>query len=577
MKLNKIEISNVLGLARADIQLKGVNVISGLNGAGKSSLADAISMAFLGMPRRVDLKKELGQLLHEESAKGRVSIQFGDEEQGAEFRLPKGEHLVSEIAGGQFLPFVLDPQKFASLTGDERRTMLFGLTGIKASGKLIAEKLAARGISEAVIEEFAPMLRRGFPSASKEAYSRATQSKGAWRQVTGQNWGAVVAEGWTAPAPESAVPTDAQLEAIFAEHEKFDGEVKKGTKFLGTLEEKRKASDSWLSRKQAAADTADQLVRRQAKQKATEDQIAEWEPKLADLISQLSARKAGAEPVQCPCCQAELKIVGNTLEKFEGLKADTKVTTDLALEVSKARSAVDLLKRTLQNDMASVAEAQAAANIYDQILAEKIENVDDALVEKAKAALEDQQAKATAKRAEYNAGLEARDQAKAIAQKTSDAAKAHAAVKTWLAVGDALAPDGIPGELLADALAPVNQSVSVLAGLCGWKPATIQPDMTITYGGRLYALCSESEQWRADALFALAIAQISQLRMVVLDRFDVLDLKSRGALLKMLIKLEQLETMDTMLMVGTMKELPNLPASVAGVWVTNAIAETTEA
>ena len=100
----------------------------------------------------------------------------------------------------------------------------------------------------------------------------------------------------------------------------------------------------------------------------------------------------------------------------------------------------------------------------------------------------------------------------------------------------------------------MNQSIAVLSGMCGWQKAVVEADMGITYGGRLYGLCSESEKWRADALIALAIAQISGLRMVLLDRFDVLDSPSRQRLLGMLLKLDQLGAMDTMIIAGTMKQ-----------------------
>lgn len=575
MKITKLTISNVLGLVRADLELKGVNVISGGNGAGKSSLADCFSMAMLGTPRRVDLKKEYGKLLNDGADKGRISLVFEGEngDEGAEFRLPNGEHLVSEITGAQFLPYVLDPAKFAQLSADERRTMLFNLTGIKPSGKVITEKLEARGIPKDVVEEFAPMLRGGFPAASKEAYGRATQAKGAWRQITGENWGSEKAQGWKAPAPEGKLATEAELEKIMEQFNIAEGELKKGVAYVGGLEAKLGQSQSYLARKEAASTLVGQLSRRKAKQAATEKDIGEWEPKLAGMVERLNALKSGEEPVMCPCCQEPLKIAGNTLEKFTGLKADVKARTELATEVTKARNALDMLRRTLQNDMAAVAESEAAAKQLEAIQAEQVEVVDEAKIQQAKDSIADITTRRDGFRTDFNAKTQARAQAQGLAKKNEDAAAAHEQVKSWLAVGDALAPDGIPGELLSDAMAPVNQSVKVLAGMIGWPTAEIGSDMAVTYGARAYGLCSESEQWRADCLLALAIAQISQLRLVVLDRFDVLEPAARPALVKMLMRLEKLETMDTMLMVGTMKEMPKFPASVGSVWVNNGIAE----
>lgn len=574
MKLTKLEVVNVLGIARAEIDLtNAVTVITGANESGKSSIRDSLSMAFLGKPCRVDTKKELGQLLHDGAQKGRISVRFGAEDDGADFGIPKGDHVVSEFAGAESMPFVLDPQLFARITPDARRSFLFNLTGCKASGAAIKEKLLARDIPEGLIEDIAPKLRDGFPAASAEAYNRAKTAKGAWRQITGQTWGSNVAEDWRAERPEGKCPTEAELQAIMTKQAEAQGNVDKGTAYVGGLDSKRKASESYVSRKAAAKQLAEQLTRRKIKQSATEKDLEEWEEKLVPLQSKLNEMQAGIIPVPCPCCAAELRIVGQTLSKFEGLKADTKVMSDLAIEVTKAKNAIDLLKRTLSGDIKSVAEAQAAATQMAAIEAEKVEVVDQQKIDDATAKLARCREQADALRKEFNTKQQARVDFSKVEETTKAAAEAHAEVKAWLAVGDALAPDGIPAEILAGALAPVNQSLAVLSGMCGWKPAVINEDMTLSYGGRIYELNSESGQWRFDCLMSLAIAQISDLRIVVLDRFDVLDQKSRGALLGMLGELGRMGLMHNSLMCGTMKELPRLPAGVGGVWIDKGLAE----
>jgi hypothetical protein len=60
----------------------------------------------------------------------------------------------------------------------------------------------------------------------------------------------------------------------------------------------------------------------------------------------------------------------------------------------------------------------------------------------------------------------------------------------------------------------------------------------------------------------------------VLDRFDVLELKARGQLLNMLCDLVRLGSMDSVIMLGTMKEKPEgLPAEVTAHWISNSILE----
>jgi hypothetical protein len=118
----------------------------------------------------------------------------------------------------------------------------------------------------------------------------------------------------------------------------------------------------------------------------------------------------------------------------------------------------------------------------------------------------------------------------------------------------------------------------VAARLARWQPVAITNDMVLTYGGRAYGLLSESERWRVDAVVALAIAQLSELRLVMLDRFDVLDLPSRTQLIRMLMELAKLETIDTVIVCGTLKEPPLFKtAAVSAYWIENGVIGTPSA
>jgi hypothetical protein len=157
------------------------------------------------------------------------------------------------------------------------------------------------------------------------------------------------------------------------------------------------------------------------------------------------------------------------------------------------------------------------------------------------------------------------------AQKRTDEAAKHAAdVAAWDAIGDALSPDGIPAEILAAALGPINDRLAQSAADTEWARIEIGPDMSITAAlhERPYRLMSESEKWRADAMLAEAIAHLSGVRLLVLDRFDVLDTKGRSDLLSWLDVLAANGEIDTALVFGTLKGIPaNLPATIGASWV----------
>ena len=157
-------------------------------------------------------------------------------------------------------------------------------------------------------------------------------------------------------------------------------------------------------------------------------------------------------------------------------------------------------------------------------------------------------------------------------EKTKRAAALHADVQQWEAIGDALAPDGIPGEMLAEALEPINNLLFASTTGSEWEQVTVHADMRITYGLRDYALLSESEKWRADAMIAEAIAHLSGVRLLVLDRFDVLDLKGREDLLFWLDGMALDGEIDTALIFGTLKGLPaQLPETVEAFWIENGV------
>jgi hypothetical protein len=155
-------------------------------------------------------------------------------------------------------------------------------------------------------------------------------------------------------------------------------------------------------------------------------------------------------------------------------------------------------------------------------------------------------------------------------ERIAQAAKAHRDVLEWLAIADALAPDGIPGELLSEALEPINERLTQSAEDAQWFDVTVTSDMQVLADGRPYALLSESEKWRADAMIAEAISHASGLSLLVLDRFDVLDLQGRSELVVWLDKLAREGAIKTALIFGALKELPaNLPKTFAAIWIEN--------
>lgn len=570
MKLTKIEVSNVAGLARADINLTTpVLLVAGANMAGKSSLRDAISMALTGQPARVSKKNQLGQILHDGAKKGRATV-FSGEEVIGQFTLPKGEFSGPELANADYLPLLIDPAKFAAMGSDERRSTLFKITGCGASMKVIEPMLEKRGVDMALFKEVLPMLRSGFQAVEKVAQDKAREAKGAWKATTGETWGSDKAEGWEPEAITASVDP-AAVEAAAKDLAEREQELAEAQQTLGQRIAERDAAAGRQKRIADLTELAGLVERRQNKLATDEKNRDEWDAKLAD------ARRAAEggpayDPMICPCCNMALKLDGDQLVAHidHGNAADPEAAKRVPEYEGYLASAI----RAVQNSQRDLKEAQDAAAKLEELQQEAAAAPSEEALANAQDLINELRQHRDAARAKQTA---LNDAAAAVASRASTietAAAWHREVMAWLTIADAMSPEGIPGDLLKQALAPINQSLASLAELAGWPLVEISRDIEITSKGRPYALISESEKWRADTLLALAIAQITGLRLAVLDRFDVLEPSARGQLIGMLNELARLEAMDTIIVLGTLKEKPaSLPEAFTAAWISNCIVE----
>lgn len=578
MKITNIAITNMLGISAANIAVtKPVLMLAGANGAGKSSIGEAIKHALVAECDRVALKKEFNKLLHNGADAGHAIIgtSLGD----YAVLLPEGKQ-----TGAEGLPFGLEyclsPARFAALTAAEKRAFLFKLMGVKVTSQAIIAKLASRGISAADIDAISPHLASGFEAAHKEAQSKARDAKAAWRAITGETYGAVKAADWTAPAVEVdgalLAETSAQIEAA-------DGIIAELNGQLGALNEQAKnvgqANANMHKREEKLAalrEHAGKFARIQDKLNRDSDDLAVWEAKVADTEAAAGIKPA-EEPMACPhCAGLVLAGKGGKLEAYEPHAHDVEAAAKLP-EYTKAR---DLLRSAVANGQRDLAAAENAARNLDELENEPAPAV--ASADEINAKISEVQAELAAAKANRKTIADqlahfqqVERESKAAAQKTTQAKMHHDDVVAWDLMAEQLAPGGIPAELLSEALHPFNIVLDGYYNLAGWPAVMIDENMELSVGGRPYALRSESERWRADTLLALAIARISGAKVVLLDRFDVLDLQGRADALYLLDELAESGDVETAIVLGTLKALPaQLPANVQAAWVEDGIVKT---
>ncbi|HEJ3040970.1 TPA: AAA family ATPase [Pseudomonas aeruginosa] len=566
MRITKLEITNFQGLRHAALDVSApVLLVAGHNGAGKSSLLDAIAMAFNGQPRRVSLKKEMDKLVTEGAKKGEAHVTFldnGGDEQTAWVMLPTGKS--APLADSPFLPYVLDASLFAALDSKERRKVLFELSGASASPAEVGKRLEAKGLDLKLFEKVKPLLRTGFPAAVEQAKAYASEARGAWKAITGENYGSEKAVDW-APELVATVVTDDQVAEAGKNLQQFEDDLAEAQQTLGASKQARQAADGRAQRITKLRDLVDLEPRRRNKLSTDEQNQDEWSEKVmaAELASSGSVPH---QPLTCPHCQGAVDLQAGALVVHQ--PPEKIADAEAAKRLPEYREYLASAQRAVANSQRDLDECLAAA---EQIKALETESADapsaEAIANGEQAINELRQAR-DASRAKLVALQEAME---AAAQREASIAKAQAAhrdVVAWTGMADALSPTGIPAEILADAIGPVNELLQRLSGTAGWSPVQISADIDVTFGGRLYGLLSESERWRCDATLALAIATISGLRLALLDRLDVLDLPSRSQALTLLRAVTMDKEIDSVIVAGTLKEaMAKTPTWLQAVWI----------
>ncbi len=613
MKITRITTSNFLGARAVDLELsKPVSLIAGKNGAGKSSIRDALALAFTADLCRVSLKKDAAALISEGGESCFVEVATSGDTYGV--AITAAGKISDTMAGKETpaaLPYVLDAQRFSRMPDNERRQFLFGLMGVKMDGQAIKQRLLAKGFDEKRVEQILPILRTGFDAASKEAASKARDAKASWKTATGgETWGKDKAAKWQpAPLPEGAENAAANHEAAKTHLQEVTGELDIAQQSLGAVKHSYNQQKEAEGKRAGLEAIAANVDRYTTKLNLDTVELQAWEEKVADCKARAGVAapdpKAPGEFLLRGLAGVTREFLGLTVESqgLQGYKGDlyaswkqfeelinraakhlnefTKLHGDpvghgalpdpeAVAKLPEYENALRLMQSSVANGKRNLEAAQIAVEQLKVLDSMKESAGDTSEAEAKVAALNAKRSAAQAEVEKY------RDIADKFAKRKTlidQVKKMHTDVLAWTDIADALAPDGIPGDLLSEALGPINEHLRVSAADAEWEPAQINTDMSITYGLRDYALISESEKWRADAMIAEAVSHISGMRLLVLDRFDVLDLKGREDLMYWLDGMAEDGAIDTALIFGTLKSLPaQLLPSIDAFWIENGAA-----
>ena len=411
----------------------------------------------------------------------------------------------------------------------------------------------------------------GFKEAHDYAAEKAREAKVLWRSVTGETYGAKKAIGWKANKPAY---DKAALDTAKAQSASNDEAIEKASAAVGDLNGQEKRYAEQKGRLSELRERAGQYARIQDKLNRDEAELKQWQEKVEETRAKASGTTGKPQTFTCPCCGVVLehRLADGAL--IEYVAPDQKADPEAVEKLPEYEKALALMESAVANGKRDLSAADSAAKMLRELEDAGLTDPPDAeAIDAARRLLEDLKQKRANLLGQIRTLEEAARAAEIADKKTADAAQHHADVAAWDLVGDALAPDGIPGEMLAEALGPINARLDQTAADTGWGNVEITASMEILgYADlpspRQYALLSESEKWRVDAMIAEAVSHLSGLKLLVLDRFDVLDIQGRADLIAWLDILAANSEIDTALIFGTLKALPGeLPPTIGAHWI----------
>ena len=539
MKLQKLTVKNFYDLGP-------FTVFAGPNKAGKSRLANAISFALCSrVVRQGTKKKDYGELVTEGTKAALIELQT--DIVSVRRTLPDGQQTMlgdGAVYHKPFLAYCVDIHAFSAVPIAERRELLLDLTKTKESQGGVRNRMKKRGLDADKCDMVKPMLASGFEAAEDYAKEQARMEKANWRAITGKTWSPNNGETW-----DPAVPSVLPLKFDPADFEALKQKQSDKIDHLVAHEAGLRAKLTLLSNPYFDQDTIDSMRReleeRQRdvsdKKKSQADELGYLKERQKWLdILQKKLREGGAFASECPKCGALLETdhPGDVLFEVEG--AMDKAELNERLEESKEleKEADRLLSNVKEWDRIILEDENKIVRLKEQL-----KRINDARQELLDGATDGEVTEEDVTNAE--AEIYAAKQALAklgtdyLDWKETEAARARAAenarkaaehhthVMQWLDIAEALSADGIQAEIVGQALEKVNGALAAYSKDSGLDSVLIDRDMVVRFGRRPYHLISESEQWRADLLLTMAIAQLSGIGFIVVDRLDILDLRSR--------------------------------------------------
>ena len=546
-------ITDFMAIAKLELELTApLNIFAGQNEAGKSSIRDALLWGFTGQARGLKTHGDQAALIREGAKAAEVSIYLTD---GHAFTRRKTQKTAAAIMGdipdiGLSPAILFDPYTFLSWPEDQRRELLFKvIPGLNPTGSNVFDRLFRwPGIDAIVpmptkpeeeteqvgiIRSIAKMAAsHGFPGAEKECVTKRREAKrvrDTYKDATEP------AKTITLDGHEFDIPT-LNLPAIEA-----------------TLKDLQKEKDDLLRQKGAGESRAKRLATIQGQlEKIGTPEEPDFN-KVGNLRDEIQATKEAIDvnaqeiglttvksqifPATCPVITLE-----QTLCPKAGQKVGAEPPAPGVLETLMQNR--DGLVKKFENLMAEQGNIKSQAETYQILMVKKVNlEEEQGRLQSEPEAGADLDAEIVTRQRRIERG-QAFDRAVydydlALGRYQDTLAKLAAAeqeVIIYDALQKSLAPDGIPSQMIAEALDGINELLEDAASFFfPGRYLHLTGDLGIVLQNSPYITLSKSAKYRVGVAFQYALAKLTGARILLIDEADILDDDRRGDLIKFLL------------------------------------------
>jgi hypothetical protein len=558
----KAKVRGFRGAEKADIDIDRIALIGGLNGAGKSSICQAIAAAACSQPipffrstrpdKPVLTKTDAKALLRGGMEKGSSIIEV-DGQVVAEALWPgltaagNGKIQCSLVAAGLVNPMEMeeaDRQRFFSTLLNADPTM----DDLREALKEAIPALADPDYVDALEKVITMAQTNGWDVAHKHFKEHGARRKGEWEGKAGESFGSKKAadwkpQGWRADLEEKSLEElgTACTEAQEAVERALAAVATDAANLAQLVEQANGEAGAWNALQEA--DTAYKAAR-------------------ADLAAKESQRQAIVIPTATPCPHC-----GGLVDIEEGKRGFTlKQSMANGAEIEAAKKGYEAAGLLVRNAMLAAETRQAAYNT-----AKGAHDARKGATERLKEAKKRTGTTETVDLArDFLAGV-MRD--KDLIERRQACETLAAQIGANQKLVDILSPEGLRRQKLQKALKVSNGQLAALSSDAGYGTVTIDDDLEILYGGRRYFLLSQSEQYRVRAVIQIYVAMHDKSPLVIFDSADVLDQDGRNGLFALMQEVDGISFLVGMTVLSR-KNVPDLAKAGIGAsyWVADGTA-----